>query len=245
MGLKDAAAWPPPLLPADAQPMRKQNLNGGHRERLRERFLAAPGAVPDYEILEMLLFAANARGDTKPLAKALIARFRTLAGVLAAEPVALAQVQGCGEAAIAIIKAAREAGLRMLRAEVQEKPVVSSWQALLDYLQATMGENPTEQFRIIFLDNKNRVLGDEEQQRGTVNHTPVYPREVVKRALELHASAIILVHNHPSGDPKPSRADIDMTLTVRDAAKAVDIALHDHIVIGRGQHASFRALGLL
>jgi DNA repair protein RadC len=245
MTFKDAAAWPPPLLPDTAQPMRKQNPHGGHRERLRERFLAAPGAVPDYEILELLLFAANARGDTKPLAKALIDRFRSLAGVLAAEPVALAQVPGCGEAAIAILKATREAGLRMLRAEVREKPVVSSWQALLDYLQATMGQNPTEQFRIIFLDNRNRVLGDEEQQRGTVNHTPVYPREVVKRALELHASAIILVHNHPSGDPKPSRADIDMTRAVRDAAKAVDIALHDHIVIGRGQHASFRALGLL
>jgi DNA repair protein RadC len=219
--------------------------HAGHRERLRERFLNAPGAVPDYEVLELLLFAANARGDTKPLAKALLRRFKTLSAVLAADAVALSGVDGCGPAAIAIIKATREAGLRMLRAEVKDQPVVSSWQALLDYLQASMAENPTEQFRILFLDNKNRVIGDEEQQRGTVNHTPVYPREVVKRALELHATALILVHNHPSGDPKPSRADIDMTRAVRDAPKAVDITLHDHIVVGRGQHASFRALGLL
>jgi DNA repair protein RadC len=245
MPLEDAGGWPPVPKPAEAQPRPEKPAHAGHRERLRERFLNAPGAVPDYEILELLLFAANPRGDTKPLAKALIARFRTLSAVLAADAAALARVEGSGPAAIAVIKAAREAGLRMLRAEAKAKPVVASWQALLDYLQASMAENATEQFRILFLDNKNRIIEDEEQQRGTVNHTPVYPREVVKRALELHASALILVHNHPSGDPKPSRADIDMTRAVRDAAKSVDIALHDHIVIGRGQHASFRALGLL
>ena len=219
--------------------------HAGHRERLRTRFMAAPGAVPDYEVLELILFAANTRGDTKKLAKALIERFGSFAKVLAAAPARLGDVKGCGEAAVAVLKATREAGLRMLRAEVLEKPVLSSCNALLAYCQASMANNPTEQFRILFLDRKNRVIEDEEQQRGTVDHTPVYPREVVRRALELHASAIIMVHNHPSGDPAPSKADIEMTRQVRDAAKAVDIALHDHLVIGQGRHSSFRALGLL
>jgi DNA repair protein RadC len=217
----------------------------GHRTRLRERFAAAPGALPDYEILELVLAFAVPRQDTKPTAKALLSRFGTLAAVLAAEPARLEEVEGCGPACVQALKLVREAGLRMLRAEVLQKPALASWQALLDYCTASMANNPIEQFRILFLDRKNQVIADEEQQRGTVDHTPVYPREVVKRALELQASAIIMVHNHPSGDPAPSRADIEMTKAVRDAAKAVDVALHDHLVIGKGRHASFRALGLL
>jgi DNA repair protein RadC len=220
--------------------------HGGHRARLRERFLAAPGAVPDYEVLEVLLFGANPRGDTKPLAKALLARFGTLGRVLAADAVDLARVDGCGEAAIAMLKAAREASLRVLRHEAAAGGnVLSSWQKLLDYCNARMAENPIEEFRVIFLDRKNGLIADEPQSRGTVDHTPVYPREVVKRALELHASACILVHNHPSGDPAPSRADIEMTRLIRDALKAVDIELHDHVIIGRGRHASFRSQNLL
>ncbi len=217
----------------------------GHRERLRERFAATPDALPDYEILELILMQAVPRQDVKPAAKELIARFKSLAGVLAAEPARLKETALVKDAAVQAIKLARAAGLRLLKHDVVQRHAVSSWQALLDYCRASMAHNPTEQFRILFLDAKNHVIADEQQQKGTVNHTPVYPREVVKRALELQASALILVHNHPSGDPKPSKADIDMTRAVRDAAKAMDIALHDHVVIGKADHASFRALGLL
>jgi len=201
--------------------------------------------MPDYEILELLLFAAIPRRDVKPLAKKLCAEFGSLGAVLSAEPERLRKVPGLGDSAVTLLKAAREAGLRLLKAEVAGKHAISSWQALLDYCHAAMQHNATEQFRIVFLDRKNFVLRDEEQQRGTVDHTPVYPREVVRRALELQASAIILVHNHPSGDPTPSKADIEMTRQVRDAAQAVGIALHDHVVIGRKGHVSFRSQGLL
>jgi len=218
----------------------------GHRERLRERFLAGLGVgMPDYEIIELILFAAQPRGDVKPLAKALIAEFKNAAGVLSAEPARLRQIPGCNEAAVTALKVAREAGLRLLRAQVIGRNVVGSWSALLDYCRASLGHEPTERFHVLFLDRKNRVIADEEQQRGTVDHTPVYPREVVRRALELHASALILVHNHPSGDPTPSRADIDMTRQVRDAAQAVGIALHDHVVIGKQDQVSLKTLGLL
>ena len=218
----------------------------GHRERLRARFLETGGAgMPDYEILELILFGVFRQGDVKPLAKRLVQEFGSLGGVLAADAARLREVKGCGETAIAALKVTREAGLRLLRGDVLQRPVISSWQALLDYCRAALADEPTEQFRILFLDRKNHVIKDERQQQGTVDHTPVYPREVVKRALELQASALILVHNHPSGDPTPSAADIEMTRQVREAARAVGIALHDHVVIGRKTHASFRSLGLL
>lgn len=218
----------------------------GHRERLRARLLAGgTEAMPDYEVLEFLLYGAMPRKDTKPLAKALIERFGSFAGVLSAGPEALASFPGMGAASAAALLAVREAAVRMLRAEVQGKPVIGNWQALLDYCSAHMGHLAHEEFHLLFLDRKNALIADERQQRGTVDHTPVYPREVVKRALELGASAIIMVHNHPSGDPTPSRADIDMTRLVASAAKLVNVALHDHVVIGRGRHSSFKSLGLL
>ncbi len=218
----------------------------GHRERLRERLLAAGAdALPDYELLEFLLFAARPRGDTKPLAKALIQRFGSFAAVLGAEKEALLDVEGMGEASAAALLAVRAAAQRFLRADLTQRPVIGSWQALIDYCTAAAGYAAVEEFRLLFLDKRNGLIADERQQRGTVDHTPVYPREVVKRALALGASAIIMVHNHPSGDTTPSRADIEMTRAVANAVAAVGIALHDHIIIGRGRHASFKSLGLL
>lgn len=222
------------------------NERAGHRARLRERFLAAPDVVPDYELLELLLFAAHPRGDVKPLAKRLLAHFGGLPGVLNADPDRLGDVDGGETAPVrAIVRAVREAALRLARAEVIDRPAISSWQQLIDYCQIAFGHATAEEFRVLFLDRKNRLMRDEPQARGTVDHAPVYPREVVRRALELGASAIILVHNHPSGDPTPSRADVEMTKAVREAARAVGVTLHDHLVIGRGRHASFKSLGLL
>jgi len=218
----------------------------GHRQRLRERILAGgTEALPDYELLEFLLFPAKPRSDVKPLAKDLLQRFGTLAAVLSASAESLRAVPGMGEASVAALKAVREAGLRLIRAEIKERPVISSWQKLLDYCTATAAFAEVEEFHVLFLDRKNALIADERQQRGTIDHTPVYPREVVKRALELGASAFIMVHNHPSGDPTPSRADIEMTREVQKAAVALGLALHDHVVLGRGRHASFRTLGLL
>jgi DNA repair protein RadC len=218
----------------------------GHRERLRERLLAGgTEALPDYELLEFLLFAARPRGDVKPLAKALLTRFGSLAGVFGAEREALLAIDGMGEASVAALFAVREAGRRMLRAEVQDRPVIGSWQKLLDYCMAASGFAETEEFRLLFLDRKNALIADERQQRGTIDHAPVYPREVVKRALALGASAIILVHNHPSGDTTPSKGDIEVTKAVAKAAAAVGVTVHDHVVIGRGHHTSFKSLGLL
>ncbi len=203
------------------------------------------GAMPDYELLELVLFAAVQRRDMKPLAKALIAHFGSFADVLAAPRARLLEVDGVGEAVVAQIKIVEAAALRLVRAQMLNKPALSSWAALLDYCTAAMARNPNEEFRVLFLDRKNILIADEVQTRGTIDHTPVYPREIVKRALELGASAVILVHNHPSGDPTPSRADIEMTREVSAAAKALKIAVHDHLVIGRSGHASFKALGLL
>jgi DNA repair protein RadC len=218
----------------------------GHRERLRERLLeGGTDAVPDYELLEFLLYSAQPRRDTKPLAKALFARFGGLAGVLGADREALKAVPGMGDASVAALLAVRAAAARLLRAEVKEREIISSWQALVDYCAAQAGFAEIEEFRLLFLDRKNALIADERQQRGTVDHTPVYPREVVKRALELGASALIMVHNHPSGDTTPSKADIDMTRAVAKALTAVGIALHDHLIIGRGRHSSFRSLGLI
>ena len=217
----------------------------GHRQRLRERMIAnGPGSLPDYELLEVLLFAAQQRGDVKPVAKALLAHFGSFAAVIAAEPAALTEA-GLNLAGITAIKASREAALRLMHAELQERPIVNSWDKLIDYCAAHVAHGQIEEFHILFLDRKNVLLKHERQQRGTVDHTPVYPREVVKRALELAASALILVHNHPSGDPTPSKADIAVTHEIKKAAAPLGVVLHDHLIIGRGQHVSFRDLGLI
>jgi DNA repair protein RadC len=218
----------------------------GHRQRLRDRFLSAgPQALPDYELLELLLFYGIERRDTKPLAKKLIERFGSLGGVLAAPVEQLAEFEEIDKRTLVLLRAARETGARLAREEVADRPVIGSWQKLLDYCRSTMAHNDTEQFRLLFLDRKNVLIADEVQQRGTVDHTPVYPREVVKRALQLGASSLIMVHNHPSGDPTPSQADIDMTREVQAAAEVLGIALHDHVVIGRKGHASFKSLRLI
>jgi DNA repair protein RadC len=218
----------------------------GHRKRLRERFLKSGGdALADYELLELVLFNALPRVDTKPIAKKLIDRFGSYAAVLRADPSELRETSGVKESAITALKMIRVAAERLAREEVQKKAVIGSWDKLIGYLRTAMLHERIEQFRILFLDTKNQLIADEAQQKGTVNHTPVYPREVVKRALELGASAIIMVHNHPSGDPTPSRADIEMTKEVRDAGKKLGIALHDHVIIARGGHTSFKTLGLI
>jgi DNA repair protein RadC len=215
----------------------------GHRLRLRERLLAAgPAALADHEMLEIVLFALPRR-DTKPLARTLLSRFGSFAKVIAAPVQDLLAVEGLGEAGVASLKSVHAAALRLLLAEVIDQPVVNNWDRLMAYLNAELSRERVEQFRVLFLDN--RLLADEAQQRGTVNHTPVYPREVAKRALELHATALILVHNHPSGDPTPSRDDIAMTQQIKAAAAALSIVLHDHIVVGNGRWLSFRKEGLL
>lgn len=218
----------------------------GHRQRLRRRFLDGGGdALPDYELLELILFASNPRGDVKPLAKALLERFGSFQRVLSASPETLSEVKGLKEAGIVALKAGQAAALRLTRAEAMERPVMASWQKVLDYCRASMAYEGREAFRLLFLDRKNRLIADEEQQRGTIDHTPVYPREVVRRALELQAAAIIMVHNHPSGDPTPSRADIDMTEQVKRAAEQLGIALHDHIIMASGDHASMKGVRLI
>jgi DNA repair protein RadC len=217
----------------------------GHRGRLRERLLTAgPDALADHEMLEFVLFALPRR-DTKPLARTLLARFGSFSRVISAPVQDLLSVDGMGDAGVAALKAVHAAALRLLRAEVIDQPVLGNWDRLMAYLGAELSRERVEQFRVLFLDNRNRLLADEAQQRGTVNHTPVYPREVSKRALELHATAVILVHNHPSGDPTPSRDDIAMTRQIKAAVEALSIVLHDHIVIGNGRWVSFRREGLL
>ncbi|HXC54255.1 MAG TPA: DNA repair protein RadC [Rhizomicrobium sp.] len=232
--------------PAQQNTSRTPEHQLGHRERLRLRFLeGGAGAMPDYEMMELVLFAAIPRRDVKPLAKALIARFGGFAEVIAAPRARLLEVDGIGEAVVTQLKIVEAAALRLSRSKMLGKPALSSWAALIDYCTAAMARSPHEEFRVLFLDRKNILIADEVQTRGTIDHAPVYPREIVKRALELGASALILVHNHPSGDPTPSRADIDMTREVSAAAKALKIAVHDHLVVGRIGHASFKALGLL
>ena len=217
----------------------------GHRGRVRERVLRAGiESLPDYELLELLLFYAIDRIDTKPLAKKLIERFGTLGDIFAAEPAQLREFE-IDQRTLVLFRAVRESGRRLAERKVKDMPVLTNWQQLIDYCHAALAHEKTEQFRILFLDRKNVLIADEVQQRGTIDHTPVYPREVVKRALDLGAAALILVHNHPSGDPKPSRDDIEMTKEIRKAAEALGISIHDHLVIGRKGHASFRSLGLL
>jgi len=224
----------------------QDNGASGHRERLRARFLkGGPEAMPDYELLELALFAAIPRRDTKPLAKALLKRFGSFAEVIAAPRERLLEIEGVGESVASHLKIIEAAAQRLTKTKVMGRPALSSWAALLDYCTAVMARSEKEEFRVLFLDRKNHLIADEVQNRGTVDHTPVYPREIIKRALELGASSIILVHNHPSGDPTPSKADIAMTREIAGAAKALSITVHDHLVIGRGGHASFKSLGLL
>lgn len=227
-------------------PAKPPDHRHGHRERLRSRFMTGgQHALPDYELLELVLFRAIPRRDVKPIAKRLIERFGDFNGAISAEPERLREVDGLGEAAILELKIVEAAAHRLARAKVMKKPVLSSWSKVLAYCKTTMAHLPTEQFRILFLDRKNVLIADEEQGRGTVDHVPVYPREVAKRALELNASALILAHNHPSGDPTPSKADVEMTRQIAAALQAVGVSLHDHLVIGKEYDASFRQLGLL
>jgi DNA repair protein RadC len=218
----------------------------GHRERLRDRFRQAGAeSVSDYELLELVLFRAIPQRDVKPLAKDLIAKFGSFPEVISAPPARLAEIKGIGHAAITELKVVHAAASRLARGQVQKRPVLSSWSSVIDYCRTAMAFADKEQFRVLFLDKRNQLIVDELQQVGTVDHTPVYPREVVKRALELSATALILVHNHPSGDPTPSHADIQMTQTIVDVARPLGIAVHDHIVVGKEGHVSFKGLKLM
>ncbi len=217
-----------------------------HRRRLRDRFMTGgAAAVPDYELLELVLFRAIPRQDVKPLARRLLDTFGDFNRVVTAPAERLRRIEGVGEAAVIELKVVEAAAQRLARSKVMQRPVVSSWQALLDYCHTAMSHAETEQFRVLYLDRKNVLIADEEQARGTVDHVPVYPREIAKRALELNASALILVHNHPSGDPTPSEADVAMTSRIRDAADVLGLVLHDHLIIGKSKELSFRSAGLL
>jgi DNA repair protein RadC len=218
----------------------------GHRERLRERFRkAGADALSDYELLEAVLFRAQPRRDLKPLAKTLIATFGSFAEVISAPVARLAEVKGLGDATITELKVVHAAASRLLRGEVKKRPVLSSWSAVLDYCRTAQAFADREQLRVLFLDKRNQLIADEVQQIGTVDHTPVYPREVVKRTLELSATAVILVHNHPSGDPTPSHADIAMTQQIIAVANPLGISVHDHIIVGKAGHASLKGLKLI
>jgi DNA repair protein RadC len=218
----------------------------GHRARLRERFNSAgPDALSDYELLEMVLFAAQPRRDMKPLAKSLLKKFGSFAQAIHAPENLLREVDGIGDASINQLKLIAAAATRIAKGELRERKQLSSWQDVIDYCRASMAFADKEQFRLLFLDKRNQLIADEVQQTGTVDHTPVYPREVIKRALELSATALILVHNHPSGDPTPSQADIAMTKAIVDIAKPLGIAVHDHIIVGRGGHASLKVMRLI
>lgn len=218
----------------------------GHRDRLRARFreMGSDG-LADYEILELILFRSLPRRDTKPIAKDLLQRFGSLSAILGAPEARLTEVSGIGEGVASELKLFQALAMRLGKEELQKKPLLSSWSSVLEYCRTAMAYEEREQFRILFLDKKNKLIADEVQQRGTVDHTPVYPREVVKRALELSATAIILVHNHPSGDPTPSRADIEMTNTIVEITKPLNIIVHDHLIVGKNGHASFRGLKLI
>ena len=247
-----------PFLPlvapsGDADEAEPQALTGrlpsyiaDHRQRLRDRFMQGGGAaLPDYELLELVLFRAIPRQDVKPLARLLLDTFGDFNRVITASPARLQMVKGAGPAVVLELKLVEAAAQRMMRARVIQKPVLSSWDVLLDYCHTAMSHRETEQLRVLFLDRKNVLIADEEQAKGTVDHVPVYPREIVKRALELNASALILVHNHPSGDPTPSDADLSMTHQVKDACDALGLTLHDHLIIGKSRELSFRSTGYL
>lgn len=239
------------LIPPNPAAVEEADFTGGHRDRLRSRFLSQGGdALSDEELLEMLLFAVNPRKDVKPLAKLLLRTFGALAAVLNASPEKLRGLKAAGvgmttDNAVAVVRLAGALGVRMLKREMQKETVLSSWDALVNYCCAAMADEPVEQFRVIFLNRRNAVIADEVQNRGTVDHTPVYPREIVRRAIELGATSLVLAHNHPSGDPSPSRADIDMTREIVNAARTLGVVVHDHLVIGKGRHVSFKNKGLM
>jgi len=218
----------------------------GHRERLRERFHGAgPDALSDYELLEMVLFTAKSQGDVKPLAKTLIKKFGSFAEVIHAPETRLREVKGIGDRTVTELKLIAAAASRIAKGQLQQRTMLSSWDAVIGYCRTSMAFADKEQFRVLFLDKRNQLIADEVQQVGTVDHTPVYPREVIKRALELSATAIILVHNHPSGDPTPSQADIQMTRAIIDIAGPLGISVHDHIIVGKNGHASMKGLRLI
>ncbi|WP_170525564.1 RadC family protein [Ruegeria arenilitoris] len=249
---KDAFAETPSLFETDEAPVtplptgRLPSYIKDHRKRLRERFMSGgAGAMPDYELLELVLFRSIPRQDVKPLARLLLDTFGDFNRVLTAPVERLRQIKGVGDTVITDLKILEACAHRMARARVMQRHVISSWDALLDYCHTTMAHREIEQFRVFFLDRKNVLIADEEQAKGTVDHVPVYPREVAKRALELNASALILVHNHPSGDPTPSQSDIDMTNRINDACAALGLTLHDHLIIGKSTELSFRSEGYL
>ena len=229
-----------------AKPNKDKPHYAGHRQRLRERFLkAGPDALSDYEMLELILFPALPRRDVKPLAKGLLGRFGSFAEVISAEPRELTEIEGVGIGVVAALKTVQAAAIRLSREEVMKRPVLGNWDKLIRYCRASMAFGKIERFRILFLNRQNILIADEVQQEGTIDHTPVYPREVVKRALELGATAIIMVHNHPSGDSTPSKADIDMTKEVRDTGARLGILLHDHLIMTKAGHTSFKEMGIL
>ena len=231
---------------SDAAPKDDKPHYHGHRDRLRQRFLqGGPDALPDYEMLELILFMAIPYKDVKPLAKDLLAKFGNLAGVLNARVEALQSVKGIGETTAISLKTVQAASFRLLKQEMMQGPVLNSWSRLVDYCAATMAHEKREHFRVLFLNKKNELIADEIQGSGTVDHTPAYPREIMKRALELSATALILVHNHPSGDPKPSHADVDMTLAIKAAGEPFNIVIHDHLIVSKGGTSSFKTMGLL
>ena len=229
----------------DEKPKAKPH-HAGHRKRLRERFLlAGPESLADYELLEMILFPAKPIGDVKPMAKDLISAFGSFGQVLFAEPHELMQVDGVNDAAVVAIKVAKAASERLLKEEIADRPVIKSWTQLIDYCRINIGNNKIEEFHILFLNHKLELMIHERQQKGTVDHTPIYPRQVAKRALEIGASSIILVHNHPSGDVNPSKADVDMTKLIVNAVRPLGIEVHDHLIVGSKKHFSFKAKGLI
>ncbi|MFC3170014.1 RadC family protein [Paracoccus fontiphilus] len=233
-------------LPAPLARGKAPSYLADHRARLRDRFMTGgAGAMPDYEMLELVLFRAIPRQDVKPLARRLIETFGDFNRVLTAPATRLEQVDGVGPAVVTELKIVEAAAQRMARARIMHRPVLSGWDALLDYCHTAMAHREIEQFRVLYLDRKNVLVADEEQARGTVDHVPVYPREIIRRALELNASALILVHNHPSGDPTPSDADIAMTARIAQAADSMGITIHDHLIIGKSRELSFRSQGLL
>ncbi len=232
--------------PAATKPAVLPSYIKDHRKRLRERFLVGgPDAMPDYELLELVLFRAIPRRDVKPLCRHLLEHFGDFNRVVSAPVERLKEVSGVGDAVILELKIVEAASHRLARSRILDRHVISNWESIIDYCHTTMAHRETEQFRILFLDRKNVLIADEEQARGTVDHVPVYPREVVKRALELNASALILVHNHPSGDPSPSDADVAMTHQIEQAAAALGLTVHDHLIIGKSTELSFRASGYL